>query len=977
MKAFRRASRSRPGLSKSRIGSKRPSPRARLDVVEALEDRRLLSTFTVTNLHNNGDGSLRWAMVAANSQPGPDTIAFGVAGTIKVANKALPAITDTVTIDGSSAPGYAGRPVVTVNFRGTRGINFANGSDGSTLRALSVINAANVGVTLNASHITVQGNYIGLKADGKTAAGNRGDGVRINASSHDNLIGNADPVSSIRYYTANGVSMQPVSGWQGIRDGDTAGEYILTGTSNNNGLLYIGPISGIGGKSYSVNYPGAASTSVYGPDNLGNGLLRLVGSYKDGDGHVHGFVFEGTTADLSKAAHYKTVDFPDSHITYVHSTMGGLAVGNADAPEGAPTIITGHAFLYDLATDHFLPGLAYPGATTTSAYGIWYNGGTSYTITGGYTNIQPGDTDSHGYLVDYDSATGQFSHWTSLDVPHPAGERVFTHVEGISSDQKGVYTLSADGVGVGSTDAGSGFLATVRRNTDGSFGPTAWVPLRYPGTSGITSANSVAGNQVVGIVIGSSTFSYQSTVNYGFQLSNVISGNGGNGVTIAGAHDNVISMNNIGTDATGTLKRGNARNGILVTQGAMRNMIGGQSTGNGNDPTAGVFARPPQGNLISGNKQDGVLINQGATQNVLSGNFIGTAASGNSALGNGQDGVAIVGANGNQLLGCTFQQDPFVFYNVISGNGRNGVRVSNSNDTVIQANFMGVGANNATVVANKGDGLLVAGSSANTQVGGVIPLGNVISGNDQNGIEVKGTASGLVSFNTFAGLFAFGAAAPNKQNGILITSTGGNNLIRTCIVSGNLGNGIEIGGNATGVQVTDTSAGTNTNISTALPNGKSGILITGGAHGNAVGGFQPSVEVRVTSSANLRYGIEVAGSAHDNVIFGTRIGTDFFGTGNLGNTFGGIYLGPGTSSTTIGGASAPYTNLIRFNIGNGVTIQSSRDALIEGNGIVDNQGYGLRATGDASGSVVRNNQIAGNSEGNVNLDGSTGITYIP
>ena len=147
--------------------------------------------------------------------------------------------------------------------------------------------------------------------------------------------------------------------------------------------------------------------------------------------------------------------------------------------------------------------------------------------------------------------------------------------------------------------------------------------------------------------------------------------------------------------------------------------------------------------------------------------------------------MAIVNANGNSLIGCTFQQDPFVFYNVISGNGGNGLRVTNSNNTTIQANFFGVGANNATVVPNGGDGLLVSGSSANTQVGGVIPLGNVISGNGQNGIEVRDTASGFISFNTFAGIFAFATAAPNRRDGILITSTGGNNLIRTSIVSGN------------------------------------------------------------------------------------------------------------------------------------------------------------------------------------------------
>ena len=90
----------------------------------------------------------------------------------------------------------------------------------------------------------------------------------------------------------------------------------------------------------------------------------------------------------------------------------------------------------------------------------------------------------------------------------------------------------------------------------------------------------------------------------------------------------------------------------------------------------------------------------------------------------------------------------------------------------------------------------------------MIPLGNVISGNNKNGIEVTGTASGFVSFNTFAGIFRLRGHRPEQGDGILITSSGGNNLIRTCIVSGNLGNGIELGGNATGVQVTDTAVGT-------------------------------------------------------------------------------------------------------------------------------------------------------------------------
>ncbi|MGP0065397.1 MAG: beta strand repeat-containing protein [Isosphaeraceae bacterium] len=935
--AINSENRFRSGLSRTRARPKRQaSSTSTLRGLEVLESRELLSTFEVTNLHHSGAGSLRQAIVESNAQPGANTIVFDVAGTIRVGRTPLPAITDTVTIDGSTAPSFAGSPVVTVDFRGTRGLNFASGSDGSVLRSLSLVRAGNAGVTISASHVTVQGNDIGLLSNGRIVAGNRGDGVKIKASSQGDLIGNSDAVSSISYYDADSVGM-PVSGWEGIRASDTAGQYLITGTSGTNGLLYEGPISGSGGTSYAVDYPGADSTSVYGPDLLANGDIRLVGTYNNGV--VNGFVFQGTTADLSDASEYKTIDYPGAEYTYVHSTMGDLAVGNADGPEGDAPIASGHAFLYDLATDTFLPNVDYPGSLTTTAYGIWYNGGTSYTICGGYINgAGPGSTEvSNAYLVDYNTATGQYSNWASFSYPNGAvGQDFITHFQGISSTEAGVYTLSADSGQSGSADPLQGSWVTVRLNTDGSFGPAVWVNLNDPGvdpSTSLTSNDSVYGNQVVGFVVSSSgMFSIQATVNTGFQLSNVISGNGGNGIGIYGADNNQIAMNDIGTDASGTLRRGNAKSGILVTDGAARNLIGGQATG-GNDPTGNVFVRPPQGNLISGNRADGVFIKKRATQTLLSGNFVGTSASGNSALGNRQNGVDIVKSNGNQLIGCTSQQDPFVFYNVLSGNGGNGLRINNSNNTTVQANFMGAGADNATIVANGRNGLLVSGTSANTQVGGVIPLGNVISGNDRNGIDVSGEASGLTSFNTFTGIFAFGGAAPNRGDGTLITSSGGNNLIRTCIISGNLGNGIELGGAATGVQVTDTSIGTNTSIQTAIPNGGDGIKIDGHAHDNVIGGFQPSIEPQVTVSANQGYGIEIVGSAHDNAVYHTYIGTNAGASANLGNELGGIDLGPGTSSNTIGSTSPLLQDKILYSGGPGVTIRSSRGDTVLGNEI--------------------------------------------
>lgn len=981
--------------------------------VEILEDRQLLATFTVSSLENAGAGSLRQAIVAANRSPGPDAIHFSVAGTIRVGRTALPSITDTLAIDGSTAPAFAGTPVVTVDYRGTQGLTFARGSDNSVLKSLALVKAGNAGVTLSSSNVTVSGNYIGLLADGTTPAGNRGDGIRINASSHDNTIGRTDPVTSISYFNTDAVTLQPVSGWQGIRGADTPGQYLITGTSDSNGLLLVGGIDGVG-TSYSVNYPGAATTSVYGPDNLPDDQIRLVGSYKNPSDAcdpvtVHGFVFEGTTADLPSGGSFRSIDYPGAVYNYVHSTMGGLAVGNYDGPtQGGQALGAGHAYIYDLASSTFLTDIQFPGSSSNTAYGIWHNGGTSYTICGGFSDVATQNLQDQArpigqaYLVDYDSATGRFTNWKAFNTPNGGvGVDFVTHFQGISSVESGVYTLSADSLQTGTANPVQGSVVSVRRNPDGTFGEGVWVDLDYPGVEGVTSSNSIYGNQVVGLFLGDSpAFSFQATINVGFQLSNVISGNGGNGIGIYGSDDNHIAMNYIGTDASGTARVGNGGNGILVTNGAARNLIGGQATG-GNDPTAEVFVRPPQGNLISGNRGNGVLINQGATRNLLSGNFVGTIASGNAALGNRLDGVAIVNADGNALIGCTFQQSPFVFYNVLSGNGGNGLRISDSDNTIVQANFMGVGANNATMVANGGDGLLVAGSSRNTQVGGVIPLGNVISGNNRHGIEVRDRASGFISFNTFAGIYAFGAAAPNRLNGITITSSGGNNQVRTSIVSGNLGHGIELGGNATGVQVTETAIGTNTSIQTAIPNGGSGIRISGNAHGNAIGGFQPSVEPQVTISANRRYGIEVVGSARNNSIFRTYIGTSALGTANLGNGLGGILLGRGTSSNTIGGVAPELANTILYNGGNGLTIRSSDGNTVLGNEIRASAGAaiavfagrsnlignaaagntltgngldGLYLTGDLAGTLVMGNQIDGNAANGVTLKGTRGLT---
>jgi predicted outer membrane repeat protein len=69
-----------------------------------LEERRLLATFSVTNLNDSGAGSLRQAIIDANSTGGADDIVFqsGLTGTIALTSGEM-SITESVTITGNGA----------------------------------------------------------------------------------------------------------------------------------------------------------------------------------------------------------------------------------------------------------------------------------------------------------------------------------------------------------------------------------------------------------------------------------------------------------------------------------------------------------------------------------------------------------------------------------------------------------------------------------------------------------------------------------------------------------------------------------------------------------------------------------------------------------------------------------------------------------------------------------------------------------
>ncbi|TWT91760.1 CARDB domain-containing protein [Stieleria varia] len=255
--------------------------------------------------------------------------------------------------------------------------------------------------------------------------------------------------------------------------------------------------------------------------------------------------------------------------------------------------------------------------------------------------------------------------------------------------------------------------------------------------------------------------------------ANLISGNGGDGVTVLGSNalppvtGTVIEGNRIGTGADGTAAIGNTFRGVHLDGNVSGTRLGGEL--------------PGSRNLISGNGMDGVIVFGGeARENEIYGNTIGLNQAGNAKLPNGGAGILIQHAPAN-LIGKAIDTD--VYGNLISGNQGDGLRIEGSiaTENVAIGNLIGVGVIGDEQLGNRGDGVRIIDASDNrigpytALVSGAFPRGaNVISDNFNNGIRIEGTATG----NQILG------------NGIGTSSSGQvNENVR---VLGNLENGIEI-----------------------------------------------------------------------------------------------------------------------------------------------------------------------------------------
>ena len=309
---------------------------------------------------------------------------------------------------------------------------------------------------------------------------------------------------------------------------------------------------------------------------------------------------------------------------------------------------------------------------------------------------------------------------------------------------------------------------------------------------------------------------------------NLIGGNLQGGILIqdTGTSANRILGNIIGADLAGVRQLPNGENGVIISDGASGNAVGG--------------AAPGEGNLISGNRQDGVKIQINSTSgNRVLGNIIGADVTGTSPLANQGHGVLISGADHN-VIGEAGAG------NLISGNMQSGIWIQEAaaEHNRLAGNTIGANVTGTGPLPNGGDGIHIGGASWNMVGGTAYGAANLISGNKSNGIYIQnpGATDNAVVGNLIGVDAAGRTALGNGENGIFVHLGSAGNVIggqspeERNVISGNAGDGLMLESPGTsGNQVLGNYIGTDLSGSHAVPNAAAGVNIHGGAGDNIVG----------------------------------------------------------------------------------------------------------------------------------------------
>ncbi len=864
-------------------------------------------TNVVTNTADVGFGSLRAAIYYANIHPGT-TIRFNIptsdsgysngVWTIKTTGELPPLVGDGTIIDGSTQPGFAGKPLIVLD--GSAVLPDAQPSSGlyvyqanCVIKSLAFDNFTAYGVafaTPSATNNALQNCFVGLDATGTNAAPNNFAGALCFEGARTNIIGPSNVISGnlqygvlIRDTNSGGNIVQGnyigldwtgsrgISNWYagvGVFDlitntvvgGTTAAaRNVISGNGSFGGIYLTG--SNNFGTVIQGNYIGLAADGLSRVTNAQVGIYVQSGAQNVTIGGTNagaGNLISGNQQD--GILYFAPGPNPGTLMGNLIGTdkSGTNAAGNSangvDVTAGTVNLVVGgtSAAARNVVCANQLSGIVISTATTSNItvignyVGVGTNGTTAVgnTGTGVYVTQGPGNITIGGTtpgtpnLISGNGGEG-------VSVFQGAANSIFIQGNAIGTDKTGTVAIgNATGVNINGATQGVlvGGTSVAARNLI-SGNRDQGVVISDAGTSGnlvmgnyigvATNGTTALGNNSYGVYI---LFAPSNTIGgTTVGASNVISGNGSDGITLygSGTTGNFVQGNYIGVDRTGTVALPNQGSGVTLNAGPQFNTIGGTAAG--------------AGNLLSGNASDGVtLYGTGTTQNLVAGNLIGTDKNGAIAVGNSNNAVSLSTGPQFNIIGG----NSAAARNVLSGNGSEGVYIwgpGTANNTVA-GNYVGVTAAGNAMLGNAEEGVAIFGGATSNLIGGTSAgAGNMIGGNGFDGVYLSdaNTSGNLVQGN-FIGVDASGLIPlTNGFQGIVIQSAASGNVVGLSTTGQGAGNRIAFNKYEGIVLYNTNTVGNTIRGNSIYSNGALGINLSGGTEdgagttSNHVGGAVP------------------------------------------------------------------------------------------------------------------------------------------
>ncbi len=889
--------------------------------------------------------------------------------------------------------------------------------------------------TVSASNNVVQGNLIGTTADTTGNQGN-GDGVLLTAVGSaagslaltGNLIGGPLATTVVNGATQN--ALGAAANFIGANSTDgvvvdmtglvpPAGSFGPGAAFNNtiegnlvsrntlNGIHVIGDLTG-------VNFLGQIDDNFVGVTADGSSAYNLSQNPPKPQGNgLSGILLEessGTTQGTTSAVNVFGNLVSGNGLSGVTvETDNSIANPYADVAVSGNIIgldVTGETAV---ATGNLPLGNVLDGVLVNNVLGVTIGGTAAAATVAGAGNVISGNlgrgVEVRGYALAPPTSSSSpgdliMGNIVGADLTGTQNSSGASYLGNLSD---GVYLLVPPNVQITGNIIGDNRGAGIHAATQTSSTSTAYTAnglITIQGNFiGTNSQGSNLFNGSDGVFIDTLVPAAESMGTVALIVNNLIAGNHSNGVDLLNSAKIAVAGNTLG----GALA--NASNGVFLNFSS-EITIGGSTTA--------------AQNIISGNQSSGVLLSgnlktpfpgQTTLGNLVVGNAIGVDSTRSIATPNDNSGVVISFSSDNTIGGTTVS-----LANVISGNRLYGVLIAGNAaqgaapGNVLWGNLIGVGGGGESPLANTADGVFLL-NVADEQIGGALPgQGNVISGNNGDGVRIFGGGStGDQVLGNMIGVGSTGeTVVPNQGDGVLLDDAGPGNTIGGAqagsgnVISGNAQSGVMLISDSNsigfGTVVEGDKIGVDGLGTSARPNNANGVFIFGSA-ANTIGGASDALGNII--SGNLQAGVSIytpaaTAQAIHNIVEGNLIGVDASGSNAVGNPAGGVVI-VNSSTNTVGPANVISGNqtggviieavsagavatgnlvagdLIGVTLGGGLAIPGQLNGVILTNAVGDFIG-GAQTVGGLLGANVPNlpaNVISGNQQFGVLLDGSS------